>query len=238
MRELFIEAKKLCESGLSIDEVISHFKLTKNKAIRLKNLIHVWLLWLEGKRDTHISAELGISRLLARQWRIAIGLPAHGGGRPSGPKVEDYFSAIVDMVEDGFQAKEIADALKLPAKKTEQVIQIWKLTLAGYNDEDIGREINLHKTNVCRIRNKIFQIYKKKKYGMQGINQLDAKQFNYIRSAYQQQDDGTFIYALQGKTDLPKRIKVVDLNERIPRGQFTSSRLEKLMKQHVTLTCE
>ena len=37
MRELFIEAKKLSESGLSIDEVISHFKLTKNKAIRLKN---------------------------------------------------------------------------------------------------------------------------------------------------------------------------------------------------------
>lgn len=231
-QKMFLEAKKMCQEGYAIDDVIRSFGLSRERAQKLRNMIHLWLLWLDRKYDTEIAAELGVSKDTVRRLRTIMGLPAHyNEEQAKKQRVEESIDIIEEMLQRGYSVPEVIKILQLCERKAKQIIQIWILRLAGCTDEQIAGKVGISRSRVCKIINKILRARRKKEQGIQSINPSGAKFYAYARSAYRQEDDGTFVYVLGGKTDLPKKIKIVNIHERISQAQFTGSSMEKIMKK-------
>lgn len=126
---------------------------------------------------------------------------------------------------DGMEPQEICKHLGMNDKKVYIAIAIIELFNAGYTDSAIAEKIGVHQSTITRKRNDlglspIVRGRPRKREELTSVNTKLAGYVQWARSAYIQRADGLLEYILTGKTDLPKRLRVVNNIERIPRPKL------------------
>ncbi len=231
----FEEVKNMSQNNFTPNDVAASLGLTKKKAAKLLNVIHVWLLHCSGLCDTEIAEITKMSRRTIVNYRQRLNLQANFSGRPRKEKrAEDYFNSIKLMAENNYTPAEIAQSLRLNASEVNRVIHVWLLYLSGLGDEEIGNTVGASRSSVCKLRKKLNLLSKKLIEGENGINSEYAKFYNYTRSVYRQHENGVLECNLSGnRSGLPMRIRILDNNKKIPPARFTDSFFERLMQSKI-----